>query len=56
MFGFPIGNEAITVLIRYRDRVAVTVVTDPLRMGPSADLREWLGDELAGWGFSEVVV
>jgi hypothetical protein len=55
MIGFPIGNEAITALIRYRDAVALTVVTDPLRLGPAPDLREWLNDELAGWGLAEVV-
>jgi diacylglycerol O-acyltransferase / wax synthase len=55
MLGFPIGNESITVLIRYRDQVAVTVVTDPLRLGPAADLRTWLLEELAGWGLGEVV-
>jgi hypothetical protein len=55
MLGFPIGNEALTCLIRYRGRVGVSVVTDPLRLGPAADLRAWLGEELAGWGLSEVV-
>jgi hypothetical protein len=55
MLGFPIGNEAITALIRYRDEVAVAVVTDPLRLGPAADLRTWLADELAAWGLHEVV-
>jgi hypothetical protein len=55
MLGFPIGNEALTCLIRYRDRIGVTVVTDPLRLGPAADLRAWLGEELAAWGLSEVV-
>ncbi len=55
MLGFPIGNEAITVLIRYRDQVAVAVVTDPLRLGPAPDLRAWLADELAHWGLTEVV-
>jgi diacylglycerol O-acyltransferase / wax synthase len=55
MLGFPIGNEAITVLIRYRDTVAVAVVTDPLRLGAAPDLRAWLAEELAGWGLSEVV-
>jgi hypothetical protein len=54
MLGFPIGNEALTALIRYRDAVAVTVVTDPLRLGPAPDLREWLDEELAGWGLPEV--
>jgi diacylglycerol O-acyltransferase len=55
MLGFPIGNEAITALIRYRDAVVVSVVTDPLRLGPAPDLREWLDEELAGWGLPEVV-
>lgn len=55
MFGFPIGNETIAALIRYRDRVSVTVVTDPLRLGPAADLRAWLDEELAAWGLPEVV-
>jgi hypothetical protein len=52
MLGFPIGNEAITALIRYRDVVAVTVVTDPLRLGAAPDLREWLAEELGGWGLA----
>jgi hypothetical protein len=55
MLGFPIGNEALTCLIRYRDRIGVSVVTDPLRLGAAADLRAWLGEELAGWGLTEVV-
>jgi hypothetical protein len=55
MLGFPIGNEALTCLIRHRDQVALSVVTDPLRLGPAADLRAWLADELAGWGLTEVV-
>ncbi|WP_156028388.1 hypothetical protein [Candidatus Solirubrobacter pratensis] len=55
MLGFPIGNEAITALIRYRDRVAVTVVTDPLRLGPAADLRGWLAEELSSWGIEGAV-
>jgi hypothetical protein len=55
MLGFPIGNEAITVLIRYRDEVAISVVTDPLRLGPAADLRAWLQEELTAWGLGEVV-
>jgi hypothetical protein len=54
-FGFPIGNEALTALIRYRDRVAIAVVTDPDRLGPAADLRAWLDEELEAWGLSEVV-
>ena len=55
MLGFPIGNEAITVLIRYRTAVSVGVVTDPLRLGASPDLREWLAEELAAWGLAQVV-
>lgn len=55
MLGFPIGNEAITVLIRYRDQVSVSVVTDPLRLGPAADLRAWLQEELTAWGLGEAV-
>lgn len=55
LLGFPIGNEAITVLIRFRDMLSVAVVTDPLRLGPAPDLREWLAAELAGWGLTEVV-
>jgi hypothetical protein len=55
MLGFPIGNEALTALIRHGDRVAVSVVTDPLRLGPAADLREWLAEELEAWGLNDVV-
>lgn len=55
LLGFPIGNEALTALIRYRDRVAVSVVTDPLRLGPAADLRAWLAEELDAWGLVDVV-
>jgi hypothetical protein len=55
MLGFPIGNEALTALIRYRDRVTVAVVTDPQRLGPAADLRAWLADELEAWGLTDVV-
>jgi hypothetical protein len=55
LLGFPIGNEALTALIRYRDRVAVGVVTDPLRLGPAADLRAWLTEELDAWGLTDVV-
>jgi hypothetical protein len=54
-FGFPIGNEALTALIRYRDRVTIAVVTDPDRLGPAADLRAWLAEELGGWGLSDAV-
>lgn len=55
MLGFPIGNEAVSVLIRYRDRLTVSVVTDPLRLGPASDLREWLAAELDAWGLADVV-
>jgi hypothetical protein len=55
MLGFPIGNEALTVLIRHRERVIVSVVTDPLRLGPAADLRAWLAAELDAWGLGDVV-
>jgi hypothetical protein len=55
MIGFPIGNEAVTVLIRDRDRVAVSVVTDPVRLGAAADLRAWLAQELEAWGLADVV-
>lgn len=55
MLGFPIGNEAITVLIRHGEAVAIAVVTDPLRLGPSPDLRAWLDEELSAWGLEEVV-
>jgi len=55
MLGFPIGNEALTVLIRYRERAMVSVVTDPLRLGPAADLRAWLAAELDAWDLTDVV-
>jgi hypothetical protein len=55
MLGFPIGNEAITALIRYRDRIAVSLMTDPLRLGPAADVRAWLAEELAAWGIEGAV-
>jgi hypothetical protein len=55
LLGFPIGNEALIALIRYGDRVAVGVVTDPLRLGPAADLRAWLIEELDAWGLTDVV-
>lgn len=55
MIGFPIGNEAVTVLIRHGDRVSISVVTDPIRLGAAADLRAWLAAELAAWGLREVV-
>jgi hypothetical protein len=55
MLGFPIGNEALACLIRYRDQVGVSVVTDPLRLGPAANLRAWLSEELSAWGLPEGV-
>jgi hypothetical protein len=55
MIGFPIGNEALTALIRHGDRVTVSVVTDPLRLGPAADVRDWLAAELEAWGLTDVV-
>jgi hypothetical protein len=55
LLGFPIGNEALTALIRYRDRVSIGVLTDPLRLGPAADLRAWLAEELDAWGLTDVV-
>ncbi|MGH2942837.1 MAG: hypothetical protein ACRDLN_08720, partial [Solirubrobacteraceae bacterium] len=55
MIGFPIGNEALTALIRYGDRLAIAVVTDPLRLGAAADLRAWLAEELAAWGLTDAV-
>jgi diacylglycerol O-acyltransferase len=55
MLGFPIGNEALTALIRHGDRATVSVVTDPLRLGPAADLRAWLSEELDAWGLPSAV-
>jgi diacylglycerol O-acyltransferase / wax synthase len=55
MLGFPIGNEALTCLIRYGDRATVAVVTDPQRLGPAADLRAWLAEELGAWGLTDVL-
>jgi diacylglycerol O-acyltransferase len=55
MLGFPIGNETLTVLIRHRERVTVSVVTDPLRLGSAADVRAWLAAELDAWGLADVV-
>ncbi|MDQ3849660.1 MAG: hypothetical protein M3296_03480, partial [Actinomycetota bacterium] len=55
MLGFPIGIELLTALIRYRDRVTVSVITDPLRLGAAADLRAWLAAELDAWGLTDVV-
>lgn len=57
MIGFPIGNETIAVLHRYEDVVAISVTTDPVRMGAgSQTMRDWLIEELAGWGFEDVVM
>ena len=55
MLGFPIGNETLTVLIRHRERVTMSVVTDPLRLGSAADLRAWLAAELDAWGLTDLV-
>jgi hypothetical protein len=55
MLGFPIGNEALTVLIRHRERVTVSVVTDPLRLGSATDLRAWLAAELDAWDLTDLV-
>jgi hypothetical protein len=60
MMGFPIGNEALIGLVRYRVGSGVacslTVITDPERLGPHGDIRAWLRDELAAWGMTEVVM
>lgn len=57
MIGFPIGNETIAVLHRYEDMVAISVTTDPVRMGAGdPTMRQWLIEELAGWGFEDVVM
>jgi hypothetical protein len=55
MLGFPIGNEALIALSRYGDRLTIALVTDPDRLGPAADLRAWLAEELEGWGLTDVV-
>jgi hypothetical protein len=55
MLGFPIGNEALIALSRYFDRLTIALITDPDRLGPAADLRAWLAEELAGWGLTGVV-
>lgn len=55
MIGFPIGNEALTALLRYRDFVSVSTLTDPERMGGDEDIRAWLAEELAAWGIHDVV-
>jgi hypothetical protein len=56
MLGFPIGNEVLVALLRCRDQVSISVVTDPARMGRDADLRTWLDEELAAWGLPNVVM
>ncbi len=57
MLGFPIGNETIAVLHRYENTVAISVTTDPVRMGAGAQtMRDWLIEELASWGFEDVVM
>jgi hypothetical protein len=56
IYGFPIGNELIVAHLRAQGRTAIAVVTDPERMGAGADLRRWLAEELAAWGFQDVVV
>ncbi len=56
MLGFPIGNEALIGLLRYRNQVSLSVVTDPARMGRDANLRTWLTEELAAWGLRDVVM
>jgi diacylglycerol O-acyltransferase / wax synthase len=56
MLGFPIGNEALVGLLRCRDQLSISVVTDPTRLGRDADLRNWLAEELAGWGLRNVVM
>ncbi len=56
MLGFPIGNEALIGLLRYRDQVSLSAVTDPFRMGRDANLRTWLTEELAAWGLRDVVM
>jgi hypothetical protein len=55
MLGYPIGNEALIALSRYGDGLTIAVITDPDRLGPAADLRAWLAEELAGWGLTDVV-
>jgi hypothetical protein len=55
MLGYPIGNEALIALSRYGDRLTIAVITDPDRLGPAADLRAWLAQELADWGLTDVV-
>ncbi len=60
MMGFPIGNEALIGLVHYRAGSGVvcslTVITDPERLGPNGNIREWLSEELAAWGITEVVI
>jgi hypothetical protein len=60
MMGFPIGNEALIGLVRYRTGSGVacsmTVITDPERLGPNGNIRAWLAEELAAWGITDVVM
>jgi uncharacterized membrane-anchored protein len=55
MLGFPIGNELLLGLSRYDGRLSISAITDPVRLGPAADLREWLATELEAWGITDVV-
>jgi hypothetical protein len=60
MVGFPIGNETLIGLIRYREgsgvMVSLSALTDPSRLGPGGNLRQWLTEELAAWGIRDVVM
>jgi hypothetical protein len=56
MFGFPIGNESLTGLMRCGDMICLSTTTDPERMGRDANLRVWLAEELHAWGFGDVVM
>lgn len=51
--GWPIALDLIAALSRGPDSVGITVVGDPSRLGPGADVRGWLGDELRGWGLRD---
>jgi hypothetical protein len=55
MLGFPIGNELLLGLSRYDGRLSISAITDPVRLGPAADLRDWLATELEAWGITDVV-
>jgi diacylglycerol O-acyltransferase len=55
MLGFPIGNEVLIALVRYNDRLTIALMTDPDRLGPAADLRARLTDELQRWGLTDAV-